>query len=81
MSTTISNPCPRCGKPRVDGKKWTEMVGISKVTYTMLVCPDKKCQELLEKQRLQELTERENQVKARLASKTANASKRVSIKI
>ncbi len=40
----MSNPCVRCGKERIDGKTWEGKVGVSVVTYTMTVCPDRECQ-------------------------------------
>lgn len=46
--------CIRCGKQRIESKSWEETVtgfmGKSVVTYTETVCPDPKCQELVEKQ-------------------------------
>lgn len=51
-STTFTNLCPRCGKPRIDGKTWVEEVktysGVSKVTHMQTVCPDPACQKLVE---------------------------------
>lgn len=45
----MSNPCSRCGKERVDGKSWKGKLGVSVITYTMTVCPDKSCQKEVEK--------------------------------
>ena len=44
------NLCIRCGKERVVKKTWTEKVGTSLITYTETVCPDPKCQKIVEKQ-------------------------------
>lgn len=43
------NYCWRCGKERVVTKSWKEKIGNSVVTTTETVCPDIKCQELVEK--------------------------------
>jgi hypothetical protein len=47
-----SNVCTRCGKPRVNGKSWTEKItnysGTSTVTHTQTICPDPNCQKLVE---------------------------------
>lgn len=51
-SSISANPCPRCGKPRITGKTWTEEVatfsGVSLVTHTQTLCPDPKCQKIVE---------------------------------
>ncbi len=44
----MSNPCVRCGKQRLDGKTWEGKVGVSPITYTMTVCPDKECQKIVD---------------------------------
>ncbi|MGI5827791.1 MAG: hypothetical protein ACOX6V_02090 [Patescibacteria group bacterium] len=42
------NPCPICGKERIVAKTWIEEIktygGTSKVTHTIMVCPDPECQ-------------------------------------
>ena len=40
--------CIRCGKPRIEGKSWKEKVAGSIVYHTQTVCPDKKCQRIVE---------------------------------
>lgn len=45
----MSNPCIECGKQRIDGKTWKGTVGTTIVTYTLTVCPDPKCQKIVEK--------------------------------
>lgn len=40
--------CIRCGKLRINGKTWSERVGLSLVTYTQTICPDTACQKLVE---------------------------------
>lgn len=42
-----SNPCIRCGKDRIVSKTWTEQVGLSLMTRTDTVCPDKDCQKII----------------------------------
>lgn len=52
MHTKTTNPCTRCGKERVEGKKWKEEVatffGTSTIFHTDTVCPDKECQKIVE---------------------------------
>lgn len=52
MSITISNPCVRCGKQRIDKKTWKEKIeshfGVSYITHTETICPDKECQILVQ---------------------------------
>ncbi len=61
-----TNPCPRCGKNRVDGKTWTEEVatfsGVSLVTHTQTLCPDPKCQKIVEEKWAIEVT-KSNKIK------------------
>lgn len=42
------NVCIRCGKERIAGKKWEEVVGTSHITYVLNICPDKECQKIVE---------------------------------
>lgn len=42
--------CILCGQPRILSKTWSELIGISKVTYSQSVCPDTECQKIVEKQ-------------------------------
>lgn len=44
----MSNPCIRCGKQRVDGKSWEGKIGASSITYTITICPDSECQEIVD---------------------------------
>lgn len=52
MSSKIINPCTRCGKERIEGKKWKEEIatffGTSTIVHTETVCPDKECQKIVE---------------------------------
>lgn len=45
----MNNLCTECGKERVDGKTWNVKSGNSILVYTQTVCPDKKCQKLVDK--------------------------------
>lgn len=51
-TTTIQNPCIRCGQERVVKKEWKEKVtnyfGTSIVVHTETICPDKACQKILD---------------------------------
>lgn len=49
LAKSMSNPCIRCGKQRVDGKTWNGKVGASAITYTQTLCPDPTCQKIVEK--------------------------------
>lgn len=44
----MSNPCIRCGKERIEGKSWKAKIGVSSVTYTQTICPDKACQKVVD---------------------------------
>jgi hypothetical protein len=52
--TIASNPCVRCGQERIVAKTWVDedesMAGASKLTHTLMVCPDAECQKKLEKE-------------------------------
>ncbi|MGE5042001.1 MAG: hypothetical protein ACM3IJ_03795 [Candidatus Levyibacteriota bacterium] len=52
IPSSYPNPCVRCGKQRVDGKTWKEKIenhfGVSFITHTETVCPDKECQKIVE---------------------------------
>lgn len=51
-----SYPCIRCGKARINSRSWKEKVtnvmgtSTSVITYTDTVCPDQKCQEIVERE-------------------------------
>lgn len=45
----MSNPCIRCGKPRIEGKTWKSNMGNSVITHTQTICPDSECQKAVEK--------------------------------
>lgn len=47
MTKNILNPCTRCGKERVIVKSYKEKSGGFLVTHTLSVCPDPKCQKLV----------------------------------
>lgn len=50
--TKITNPCTRCGKERIESKKYTEEIttffGTSTIIHTDTVCPDEECQKIVE---------------------------------
>ncbi len=50
MQQQHSNPCSRCGKERIFVKTWKELVGTSMITYTITACPDKECQDAVDKE-------------------------------
>lgn len=45
----MNNPCIQCGRPRIDGKTWKGKIGTSVLTYTLTICPDPKCQKIVDK--------------------------------
>jgi hypothetical protein len=71
------NPCSRCGQQRIVQKTWVEESistgGVSKLTHTMMICPDPVCQAALEKnlakeqdQRIERQRVKDEQTQARL---------------
>jgi hypothetical protein len=45
---TSNSVCIRCGKERIVLKSWKEFIGTSQVTYTTNICPDPKCQKVVD---------------------------------
>ena len=56
----ISNPCIRCGKPRIDISVTSELVHGSLAVTTITACPDSECQKRLEEQFEKERKRRED---------------------
>lgn len=55
MITKYTNPCTRCGKERIQSKKWKEKTVTFSgttivVTRTSNICPDKECQKVVDKE-------------------------------
>lgn len=48
MQTPLKNPCVRCGKERILVKTWTEKHENSLIKYTLALCPDEKCQKIVD---------------------------------
>lgn len=73
----MSNPCIVCGKQRIEGKSWKEKVGISVVTHTQTICPDPKCQRIVDEATAQRKAKSaqliEDKAKAKLAREKAIA--------
>lgn len=81
MTTKNTNPCTRCGKERIEGKKYKEEIatffGTSTIIHVDTVCPDKDCQEIVE-QKLEALKAKSDEMKLEKAKKlevAANARK------
>lgn len=72
----MSNPCIRCGKPRIDGKSWEGKVGSSSITYTMTVCPDDECQKIVEQGIAEKKAKNETLIKAKQEAKLARENGR-----
>jgi len=69
----MSNPCVRCGKERVDGKTWKGKTGISPITYTQTVCPDRECQKIVDKGIADRKAKNASLLKAKEEAKLARA--------
>ncbi len=58
-----TNPCIRCGKQRIPSRTWEENIqtysGVSLVVHTEAICPDEKCQEIVDKELSVEREKRE----------------------
>lgn len=67
----MSNPCIRCGKPRIDGKTWEGKIGVSSITYTMTVCPDSECQKIVEQGIADKKAKNDSLLQAKKAAKLA----------
>ncbi len=50
--TKISDPCIRCGRERIIKKAWKEKIqtfyGATVLEHTLMICPDKKCQKIVD---------------------------------
>lgn len=60
----MTNTCTRCGSERILAKTWEEVIegysnNNSKLICSQLVCPDPKCQKLVEDQWAQQKAKRE----------------------
>lgn len=73
MQNQNGNVCIRCGKPRIEGKIWKEQTRGASITHTAFLCPDKACQDLVDKQFAVQKEKRETIEKGRL--QRAQASK------
>lgn len=67
----MSNPCIECGKERIDGKTWKGNVGISVVTYTQTICPDPKCQKIVDQRTADRKAKSASLIKAKEEAKLA----------
>jgi len=84
MITPVVNPCPRCGKARIDAKTWTEKVGKSTLTMTQTICPDPACQKIVEAEN-QKMTDkheafRQKDIERRLARERAKDEQKTTSK-
>lgn len=55
MTNKYTNPCTRCGKERIQKKKWKETTVTFSgtkivVTRTSNICPDPECQKVVDKE-------------------------------
>lgn len=57
--TYIDQPCERCGSKKRIASSWTErvqtMAGVSILEMSQIICTNKMCQELFDKNRAEEL--------------------------
>lgn len=65
----MDNPCVRCGKPRIEVKSWKEKIGISFITYSITVCPDTECQEIIDRETAERKKKAEKNAKDRERAK------------
>lgn len=81
MQAKPINPCTRCGKERIDSKKWKEEVatffGTSTIIHTDTVCPDEDCQKIVE-EKLETLKAKSDELKLEKQKKLniANAARK-----
>jgi len=68
MSDHIKTKCIRCGQERKLAKKWKEKINGSVVEYSQYVCPDSKCQKIVE-DKLQKEQERIKNIQERSANR------------
>lgn len=59
----LNKPCERCGGKKRTSRKWKEtiptLMGTTVVEYSQIVCRNKECQAVLDKQLLDEKKKRE----------------------
>jgi len=79
MAKSNENLCPRCGKLRITGRKYTEMVGNIKVFVVETICPDKNCQKALEQDTAAKKKKREDMQEKR--RNNAKSHHRVDIRL
>jgi hypothetical protein len=83
MNSNVSNPCTRCGRQRIQTKKWKEKIATLSgrttiITRAINICPDKECQKVVDKELLAQKAkrdkikeDREKRVKENLMKKAA----------
>ena len=69
----MNNPCIRCGTQRIDGKSWKESSGVFIITHTKTICPDSKCQKILDKEIAERIAKNELMLKNKAEAKLARA--------
>ena len=66
MPAKTTNPCTRCGKERVEGKRYKEEVttffGTSTIFHVDTVCPDADCQKIVE-EKLEAIKQKSDELK------------------
>lgn len=74
MQIDQSNPCIRCGQPRITTKTWKE----GNITYSTTECPDRACQEIvsaeIKKQKDRLIALHEASLKRRMENRTKKLS-------
>lgn len=78
----MNNPCIRCGSQRIFSKTWEEVVELysrqTTITNTEFVCPDAKCQKLVEIQLAEQSEKRKFIENQKELEKKARAKQRAS---
>ena len=65
MKNQGESVCIRCGKQRVVAKTWEEHLRGSILTFTSFICPDPRCQKIVDKQLADKKEKRETAEKER----------------
>jgi|GEM_PF-601796 len=85
MEAQTFNLCTRCGKPRIISKTWKEKVqtynGLTEITCTQSVCPDKNCQKIVDRDLAERRAKAEEVAQNKELRVQASKQRRVGIKI
>jgi len=85
MTNKYTNPCTRCGKERIQSKKWKEKTVTFSgttivVTRTQNICPDPDCQKIVDKELRAQKAKRDKIKSDREERVAENLAKKADIK-